>query len=177
MTLNIQMRLARSDDVDQLMAMDRVIWTDVNSPCPINWESKEQYWASFPQGTQAVAVVEDAAEGADQVIGYIALRPVLSVPSNQHVSDVVLAVAPLFQRRGVGTVLLNYAETIAPQNGKYKLSLHVMATNHAGLAFYNKMGFREQGRMVNEFRMNGQFVDDVCLYKWLGEDLISNERN
>jgi len=47
-----------------------------------------------------------------------------------------------------------------------KISLGVFSTNESAIALYKKMGFVEEGRKINEIKLNDkQYIDDVLMYK------------
>ncbi|NUA25403.1 UDP-4-amino-4,6-dideoxy-N-acetyl-beta-L-altrosamine N-acetyltransferase [Cupriavidus basilensis] len=50
--------------------------------------------------------------------------------------------------------------------GMYKLSSEAFAFNHASLALHRKLGFREEGRLVEHYLKRGQRQDIVCLAKF-----------
>jgi ribosomal protein S18 acetylase RimI-like enzyme len=79
-----------------------------------------------------------------------------------------LAVDPAARRRGVASALLTAAEQLADARGARKLSLHVLSTNTAALSLYERLGFRREGTLREEFRIAGRYVDDVLMAKHLG---------
>jgi ribosomal protein S18 acetylase RimI-like enzyme len=76
-----------------------------------------------------------------------------------------MAVHPDYQGQNIGYELMQAVEKLARDNGKTKLSLRVLSTNEKAIRFYKRCGYQEQGRLVEEFYLNGQFVDDLLLYK------------
>ncbi|MBP1936921.1 GNAT family N-acetyltransferase [Paenibacillus sediminis] len=44
-------------------------------------------------------------------------------------------------------------------------SVLVLSSNTAAINFYLKCGFEIQGRLVEEFYINDQFVDDIMMFK------------
>ncbi len=69
--------------------------------------------------------------------GFIALK-------GPHVDQ--LFVDPSCHRRGAGSALLEQAIASAPG----RITLDVLEQNFAARAFYEKHGFRERGRWMNE---------------------------
>ena len=78
-----------------------------------------------------------------------------------------LAVAPGDRRRGVASALLAAAEQHARVRGARKLSLRVLGTNETAMRLYERLGFRREGTLRDEFRIDGRFVDDVLMAKHL----------
>ena len=63
-----------------------------------------------------------------------------------------LAVDEAARRKGVGVALLRHVEAFFQARGAKKAYLEVRASNQGGIAFYERMGFRETGRRKNYYR-------------------------
>lgn len=57
-----------------------------------------------------------------------------------------ITVAPEWQRRGLGTILLDHLCEVARNHGANRMVLEVRASNDAGLALYRRAGCAEIGR-------------------------------
>ena len=84
-----------------------------------------------------------------------------------------------FRGLGIGTMLLKALLSWAEGNPYIeKVSLGVFSTNHRAISLYQKMGFKEEGRKINEFKFNdSEYVDDILMYKlvkWFG--FYNNDR-
>ncbi|MFG6495720.1 GNAT family N-acetyltransferase [Fictibacillus sp. UD] len=158
--LTLEISLSTPDDYAGLVEIDHLVWNEQTTPAPnIRWDSPQDYGRQFPAGSQIVA------RCSGRVCGYIFYKDVFPIPSNLHVADVALAVHPDFHGQNIGTELMLAVEKSAKDNGKTKLSLRVLSTNEKAIHFYKKCGYLEQGRLVGEFHLNGQFIDDLLLYK------------
>ena len=60
---------------------------------------------------------------------------------------------------------MDAVKVVAAERGIRKLSLRVLASNAGAVAFYQSCGFIEQGRLVDEFYLNGQYVDDILMWR------------
>jgi ribosomal protein S18 acetylase RimI-like enzyme len=108
------------------------------------------------------------AELADRVIGYIRLKPPTHLPENAHVIQVQgLAVHPDARRHGAAASLLDAAERQLRERGIRKLTLRVLSTNLGAISLYERQGFTREGTLLEEFRINGRYVDDVLMAKRL----------
>ena len=76
----------------------------------------------------------------------------------------LLAVRPALQRRGLGTLLLDWLEKPARVAGIECIRLEARADNPSAIAFYRCQGYREAGRMAGYYRGT---VDAVRLEKRL----------
>ncbi len=78
------------------------------------------------------------AEDSGDLAGYAGLR------LSGDTADVqTLAVAPAWQRRGIGTVLLAALLDEARRRGAHEAMLEVRADNEAALALYERQGFEQ----------------------------------
>ncbi|TLS38924.1 GNAT family N-acetyltransferase [Pseudalkalibacillus caeni] len=160
-TPRISVRPSKSEDAPQLLALDHLAWNHFTAPSETKWTSPEEYLEKSPPGTQLVAAVEKT------VFGYVSVRNPTPLKSNSHVGELTIAVHPSYQGLGVGKALMEEVEKRAYEEGKSKLSLRVLATNPFAAAFYKSLGYEEQGRLENEFYIDGEYVDDLLMYKFL----------
>ncbi|MNO18390.1 Protease synthase and sporulation negative regulatory protein PAI 1 [compost metagenome] len=157
---DIQTRLSEMRDAAALMEIDNLVWDRQNTPAEkMEWESREKYLQSCPPGNQIVAVI------GEEIGGYIGFKPPTPLPSNAHVLELNIAIHPAYQRQGIGRVLMDALVQLAAERGVRKLSLRVLASNPGAVAFYESCGFVEQGRLVEEFWLDGQYVDDIFMWR------------
>lgn len=105
------------------------------------------------------------------VVGYVKLKPATRLPENAHVIQVQgLAVHPSARRHGVAAALLTAAERDARERGARKLTLRVLGSNAPAIRLYEKLGFAREGQLLDEFCINGRYVDDVVMAKYLLPD-------
>lgn len=120
------------------------------------------FTADSPPDAHLVAVL------GRRVVGYIRLKAPTDLPENAHVIQIQgLAVDPGHRRRGVATALMTAAEQRLRAQGKRKLSLRTLSTNHEAIALYERLGFISEGVLREEFFINGSYVDDVLMTKHL----------
>jgi|GEM_PF-617161 len=110
------------------------------------WEASVRATHLFLEEKDIVAIRKDipaamrdvtllvAAGKDDTPVGFLGL-------SGSHVE--MLFVAPAFFRQGVGTALLNAAQSMAAERA---LTVDVNEQNHDAMAFYMRQGFRVAGR-------------------------------
>jgi ribosomal protein S18 acetylase RimI-like enzyme len=121
------------------------------------------YTAAF--GAPPMPVTEDYApriasgeitllEENDELAGLVVLER-----HPQHALIFSVAVAPAFQRKGVGIALLRHAEHQADEWAVPELRLYTNARMERNLALYTAYGFRETGRRSNPYRPGWTLVD------------------
>ncbi len=85
-----------------------------------------------------------------------------------HLGEVAVSVAKKYWRLGIGEALMKEMIAFARQTGKLKtLYLGVRDGNDGAIALYRKLGFVEYGRFPGFFCINGQFEDELLMYKEL----------
>lgn len=163
MSSEVQVRVARLADEAALARIQAAAWTP-ESGFPSVRKRDEGGQRFFSDDHPPAAHL--AAELGGRLAGYIRLGPPTHLPENSHVIQVQgLAVDPAAQRRGVAAGLLTAAERHARGQGARKLSLRVLSSNQAAIRLYEKLGFRREGVLREEFCINGAYVDDVVMAK------------
>jgi ribosomal protein S18 acetylase RimI-like enzyme len=157
--------MARAADEGQLARLDRVAWSPQSGfPSVARHVGDLFFTAGSPPQSHLVGTIEEA------VVGYIRLGAPSPLPEEAHVLAVHgLAVAPDARRRGVATALLAAAERCARERGARKLSLRVLSTNPGAIRLYTQFGFRQEGRRLGEVFIEGRYVDDMLLTKYLAD--------
>jgi ribosomal protein S18 acetylase RimI-like enzyme len=161
----VQVRPARLADQAVLTELDAIAWSP-ESGLPSVMSPDLRDTTFFGPGNPPEAFV--VAELNGTVVGYIRLKPPSQLPENAHVIQVQgLAVHPDARRRGVAASLLDAAEEALRERGIRKLTLRVLSTNQAAICLYERHGFVREGTLLEEFCINGRFVDDVMMAKKL----------
>jgi len=159
----IEIRAARPDDSATLTAIDAVSWTTANSPAGLPAEPRPFFRPDEDPADTVVAALDGV------VVGYARLRNPLPVPSHEHVLEINgLAVDPGVAGKGVGGALVEAAVAEAERRGARKVSLRVLGTNAVARRLYARCGFVEEGVLRAEFLLDGRYVDDVFMARFLG---------
>lgn len=153
----LTIRLSEMRDAQQIMDLDAIVWDDHSSPEPLNWTSREDFLRHCQPGSQLIALIDE------QLCGYVGFRYPTMIRTNQHVYEINIAVHPQYQHEGIGTRLMEMMKAWASEQCIKKLSLRVLSSNPIALKFYKRCGFVIEGRLVNEFHVNGGYVDDILM--------------
>lgn len=108
------------------------------------------------------------AETSKGIVGWIVF-----LSSNRirlsHTGAFGMMVDKDFRNKGIGKLLIEDLLRWAESNPFIeKVSLGVFSTNERAIALYKKMGFKEEGRKIKEFKMNnGEYIDDILMYKFV----------
>lgn len=89
-----------------------------------------------------------------------------------HIGEFGLGMYPEFRGLGIGKVLLEELISWAKGNPEIeKIGLSVFSDNPAAIALYEKLGFREEGRLFRHVKFeDGHYVDEVKMGLWLGSE-------
>jgi ribosomal protein S18 acetylase RimI-like enzyme len=161
----IRVRPARLADQAALAELEAIAWSaESGFPSVIAPDQRNATFFDASNPPEAFLV----AELDGRVVGYIRLKPPTKLPENVHVIQVQgLAVHPDARRHGVASGLLDAAEETLRERGTRKLTLRVLSTNEAAIRLYERHGFVREGTLLEEFCINGRFVDDVMMAKKL----------
>lgn len=156
--MQIIIRSLQDNDYPQMMTIDQLVFNSATTPAPMRQVTLEEYAGHYTSDNVFVAELEG------RVAGYIGFHNSTGLASNSHVMEIYIAVHPDYQKMGVGRELMQHIIRYGKQNGYKKISLRVLSSNQKAIAFYKTIGFLEQGRLVREFILDGNYVDDVLMY-------------
>jgi ribosomal protein S18 acetylase RimI-like enzyme len=163
--LGIRVRPARRADQAALTEVDALAWS-ADSGFPSTMVPGARDGAFFTTDSPPEAHLVAELDGT--VVGYIRLKPPSRLPENAHVMQVQgLAVHPDARRHGAAASLLDAAGEHLRGRGVRKLTLRVLSTNTAAIRLYERHGFAREGTLIEEFLINGRYVDDILMAKRL----------
>lgn len=111
----------------------------------------------------AILLAEDSGElkGYLFIIGNSAQR-------RSHNVYLAIGIAEASRGQGVGTRLFEGLDSWAAEKNIRRLELTVMMHNRAGVALYQKAGFKIEGIKKNSLMINGEYIDEYYMAKLLG---------
>jgi [ribosomal protein S18]-alanine N-acetyltransferase len=153
-----RIELAVVPDAAQIASMSREL---IEHGLPWSWRTERVARAIANPNTN-VAVVRDAKD----VIAF-------GIMEYQEVEAhlTLFAVAPAWQRQGIGRELLSWLEESALVAGARRIRVEARRENEAARCFYNEAGYHEQ---AIERGMYSKALDGIRLERWLTRD---NPRN
>jgi ribosomal protein S18 acetylase RimI-like enzyme len=160
---DLRIRVATPDDGEGLALLDRLAWSHLHAVVP---EPQPPYPPFFSDRHAP----EDClvADVGDRSAGYIHLGFPTPVEANRHVLQIQgLVVSEEARGRGVGRALVRAAVDEARRRGARRLTLRVLAHNTPARGLYEAEGFVVEGVLPEEFRLDGQYVDDVLMGRFL----------
>lgn len=107
------------------------------------------------------------AESGGEVVGWASLNAFNPRAAYDHVADLSVYVERGWRGRGVGRRLLERLVALGRELGYHKLVLAAFPFNRAGIALYERCGFREVGVYREQGRLDGRWVDTVVMERLL----------
>jgi len=98
-----------------------------------------------------------------QVVGWGSLNAFNPRPAYDNVVDLSVYVERGWRGRGVGRALLQHLLPLARTLGYHKMVLATFPFNEAGVALYQKVGFRPVGVYREQGRLDGRWVDVLIM--------------
>ncbi|PTX59149.1 hypothetical protein C8P63_11394 [Melghirimyces profundicolus] len=86
---------------------------------------------------------------------------------SHHTAKFRTWLTPGYRGMGLGKKLMEYTIAWAKAHGIEKINLDVWETNDRAIRLYRKYGFRLEGRRRRQAILNGQYVDEVFMARFL----------
>ncbi|MHA2300754.1 MAG: N-acetyltransferase family protein [Candidatus Thorarchaeota archaeon] len=171
---DIILRTPKWEDIDDLLVLinsliaENVdIWMrkPVTRNEQIDWLSKRLAAIEKDQVIQIVA----------EVHGHVIANSDVTIKTGQrrHVGDIGIIIKQGYRDIGIGTEMLQQLITQAQKRSLKILTMGVFSTNKRAKHVYEKLGFRECGRIPSEIYKNGQYIDHILMVKILDETIVS----
>jgi phosphinothricin acetyltransferase len=117
------------------------------------------------RGARHPVIVAEAAPGA--AIGWASLNAFNPRRAYDHVADLSVYIERAWRGRGVGRLLLERLLELGRELGYHKLVLAAFPINRAGIALYERCGFREIGVYREQGMLDDRWVDVVVMERLL----------
>lgn len=159
----VAIRRATEADADAIIAIlegiaSERLYTAISKP----WSADEQ--RRYLVSLSAREVIHVAEPRGKAIIGYQTLElwaPTLE--SMAHVGQIGTFLTPEWRRRGIGEALFQSTLGFARKRDYLKFVIQVRSSNVSAQAFYQRLGFRECGRLTRQVRIGGQEDDEVLM--------------
>lgn len=122
----------------------------------------------FIQFLQENGGIHMVLEDSGTVVGWCDVTPGV-FEGLTHVGHLGMGLLPAYRGQGWGEKLLQ--ETLSASfNGCFeRVELEVFASNHAAIALYRRLGFKQEGLKINARKLDGQY-DDFLTFGMLQQD-------
>ena len=162
---DVSIRPATPDDAAAICTIynqgieDRIATLETELRTP---EERRQ-WMSIRAARHPVVV----ALTGGQVVGWGSLNAFNPRPAYDNVVDLSVYVERGWRGRGVGRALLQHLLPLARTLGYHKMVLATFPFNEAGVALYQKVGFRPVGVYREQGHLDGRWVDVLIMERLL----------
>ncbi|QTL52455.1 GNAT family N-acetyltransferase [Priestia aryabhattai] len=162
----LNVRIATVEDADAIVAIKQeiVITNDFLLRLPEEVQETAEEYRKKIQMRQENGGLTLIVEFNSQVVGFLSFqRP--SYMRLHHTGSFGICVKQEFSNKGVGTTLLSYLiEWSKEQKGLEKINLDVFSNNKRAIHLYKKLGFKEEGKQINQIRLkDGSYADIVFM--------------
>ena len=124
---------------------------------------ERRQWVAARGPRHPVVVAEDGG----RVIAWGSLNAFNPREAYRHVADFSIYVERAYRGKGVGRQLLAHLIDLARALGYHKMVLSAFPFNGAGMALYERMGFRTVGIYREQGLLDGRWVDTIVMEKLL----------
>jgi putative acetyltransferase len=155
--MTITIRRAEPSDyeaVQRIFAGSQAVWGTLQLPFP----AAEDWRKRLAEPAEGVFSLVACAES--EVVGQLSLHTFPRNPRRRHVGQIGMAVRDDWQRKGVGTALMQAAVDLADKwLNLTRLELEVYVDNAPAIRLYEKFGFVIEGTLVSFAFRDGRYVD------------------
>lgn len=162
-----QIRLSQPKDAPQVIAAINAVCaeriylpTECYVPTP-QWEKVLHTPLECPDHLLLVPEMDG------QVIGWCRVFPNLFRSKAQHVGEVGIGLLQPFREIGIGTALMKCAIEWSAKQGLEKLTVSTFSTNLRAINLFKKVGFTATGVRHQQYRIDGNYVDEVLMERFL----------
>jgi len=166
-----QLRPARVSDIDQIAA-------NISSVCAEKVYLYTEDFVVTDEWRDALANSVDeekgrlliVAEVSGQVVSHVRLFSAWYGTKSRHVGEVGLVIVQPWRERGIGKAMLGYALQWAIFAEFQKVTAIVMSTNERALNLFSLYNFAQEGRRSKQLLVEGDYVDEILLSRFLYTD-------
>ncbi|MEH7359610.1 GNAT family N-acetyltransferase [Priestia megaterium] len=162
----LNVRIANPKDAEKIVAIkkDIVMTNDVLLRLPEDKQETVDEYQQKIQKKQDNGGLTLIVERTDEVIGFLSFsRP--SYKRLYHTGSFGISVKSEHSNLGAGTKLLSYLIRWAKEQGELeKINLDVFSNNKPAIHLYQKLGFKEEGKQVNQIKLkDGSYADIIFM--------------
>ncbi|HZW82699.1 MAG TPA: GNAT family N-acetyltransferase [Candidatus Deferrimicrobium sp.] len=167
--MGVKVRLGRPEDAAGILecllaSVSERVWLDrdesevgISNPDVL----KERISKFKPDKNAYIVATMDS-----QIIGFILLVRG-NLKSTKHLADFGMSILPAYREQGIGTMLVEEAINWAEHWKVEKLYCCTFHTNQRAIKLYEKLGFSREGTRVKQYKINGEYVDQLLFGKLL----------
>ena len=160
----VRIRPVRKGDRDQVVAIFNHYVRESHAAFP-DQPVEPAFFDFMLHGAHACYVAEDRGK----VVGFSILRPFMPFPAFQGTAAVTFFILPSHVKHGLGTRMMVAMTDDAVRLGIHTLVAQISSRNMGSIAFHEKQGFCECGRVEDAGTKFGEPFDLVLMQKTLSK--------
>ena len=161
----VTMRPARPEDAQAICDIYNEGIEDGDATLETRLRTGDEQRAWLESRSERHPVIVAERDGA--IVGWGSLNAFNPRPAYDHVTEFSVYVARSARSSGVGSRLLEELIAIAGDIGYHKMVLAAFVWNTAGMALYERKGFRRVGVYREQGMLGGKWVDTIVMEKLL----------
>jgi ribosomal protein S18 acetylase RimI-like enzyme len=122
----------------------------------------------FVSGALEGKFIQHVALDAGQVIGWCDVIP-RERETMRHAGVLGIGILPDHRNRGLGARLIHSVLEAARARNVVRIALHVRADNTRAIRLYERLGFRHEGRLRRDVKVDGIYYDSLAMALMLDE--------
>ncbi|HMQ51047.1 MAG TPA: GNAT family N-acetyltransferase [Anaerolineae bacterium] len=166
--MDLSVRIVQPEDAEAIVNIFNPIieaGTHTVFDTPFTVEAEREYILNFPQRGLFLAAVRTQDH---RLVGFQSMEPFAGYThAFDHVGVLGTYVDLRYRRQGIASALFKASFEAAIEKGYTKIFTFIRADNLASLATYLNQGFRIVGTAQQQARINGQFIDEIMVEKFL----------
>ncbi len=155
---NPQIRLATLADLESIVAIynqtiaGRMVTADLE---PVSVASRLSWFEAHDPDRRPLWVAVDRDGASERILGWVSFQDFYGRPAYGATAEISLYVDESDRRRGVGTLLLKWAISAAPELGIESILGFVFGHNQPSLMLFDRVGFAVWGQLPRVARLDG----------------------
>jgi len=153
--MNLPIRYATLHDLAAIVEIynttvpGRMVTADTE---PVTVQSRERWFREHAPDKRPLFVVEDDEK---KIIGWLSFQSFYGRPAYDATAEVSIYLAPAARGKGLGSKLLEYAQTCCPALGIKTLLGFIFSHNEPSLKLFEAFGFEMWGQFPNVANLDG----------------------
>lgn len=156
-------RLLRKEDLDDIWTVFNIVVAEkkfIPVVNPVTSRFERENWYFRQKEDDNIVLVSEGEDG--HVVGQCMIEHV-GWDAAYHIGDLGIIVAPEYRDIGLGRFLIDEAVNVARERGFEKICLSVFHSNARAISLYKKMGFRKVGYREHQFKLDGDYYDEILM--------------
>lgn len=122
-------------------------------------DEEEDFIKKYDDYKQVFVAVDE-----DEIVGYLGISR-SHLAKLTHMAKFTVGVLEDYQRQGIATKLIDFAEEWAKEKDITRLEITVVTENEPALALFEKTGFEQEGTRKDSVNLDGDFYDEFYMAK------------